>query len=461
MAFSRVLKNSLFCVAFALLLAMCASLTFPVKAQAANPKYAALVMDADTGLILFQRYPDKKVHPASLAKTMTILLAFEAIKRGDLTMNDRVIMSKHAASMVPSKLDLPVGSSIRVEDAIYALVTKSANDVAAALAEKIGGTESHFAVMMTRKARQIGMTSTTYRNASGLHDPAQITTARDQAKLAQYMLKAHRDKYHYFSTSNFTYRGKSYHNHNRLMETYKGMDGFKTGYIQASGFNLLASAKRDKRRLIGVVFGGRTSVTRNNHMKDILDQSWAKLDNMLLAQNAPIPQRKPESVVQLASMVPAAGREIARSWADLNPSILQGKAFSSLLGEGDIDPSEGKRLETGLLAISAVTGERSPYLNETEAIQKASTGSAATQKTDNSWSIQVGAFTSRVRTDKALRLAYSTLPGELQKGKVTIAPLKTKSGYIFRGRMGGFSKGEAQQACAIIKECLLVSPYAQ
>ena len=130
------------------------------------------------------------------------------------------------------------------------------------------------------------------------------------------------------------------------------------------------------------------------------------------------------------------------------------------MGEGDIDPAEGKRLETGLLAISAVTGHRSPYLDAAEAVQQASTGNTAAKR-DDTWSIQVGAFTSRVRTDKALRLAYNALPNDLQKGKVTIAPLKTKSGYIFRGRMGGFSKAEAQQACAIIKECLLVSPYAQ
>lgn len=457
MASSRVLKNFVLSLMAALLLIVCAVTVSSGSARAANPKYASFVVDADTGLILYQRYADKKLHPASLAKMMTILMALEEVKAGRLHLNDRVIISKHAASMVPSKLDLPVGSSIRVEDAIYALVTKSANDVAAALAERISGTESQFAVMMTRKARQIGMNSTTYRNASGLHDPAQITTARDQAKLAQYILRAHPDKYHYFSTRNFTYRGKNYRNHNRLMERYEGMDGFKTGYIQASGFNLVASAKRKNRRLIGVVFGGRTSRTRNDHMKDILDRSWAKLNSIIVAKNIPKPPRKPEAVVQLASIIPAASREIARSWADLNPRIMQGKAFSVLIGEGDFDPAEGKRLETGLLAISAITGKRSPYLETTQAVN----ASANKNIHPENWSIQVGAFTSRVRTDKALRVAYQTLPRDLKKGRVTIAPLKTKNGYIFRGRMGGFTKAEAQRACTAIKECLLVSPHAR
>ena len=172
-----------------------------------------------------------------------------------MSLKERVYISKHAASMVPSKLDLPAGSSIKVRDAIYALVTKSANDVAVALAEHIAGSERNFAKKMTRRAKQLGMHSTRFVNASGLHDPRQISTARDMAKLARTVIVNYPSYYRYFSRASFSYRGKTYKNHNKLLGSYAGMDGMKTGYIKASGFNLISSAVRGNRRLIGVVFG--------------------------------------------------------------------------------------------------------------------------------------------------------------------------------------------------------------
>ncbi|MCB1556154.1 MAG: D-alanyl-D-alanine carboxypeptidase, partial [Alphaproteobacteria bacterium] len=241
---------------------------------APNPRYASIVMDADTGMILSERYADKQVHPASLAKMMTLVLTFDAIAQGRLALNDRIVISRHAASMVPSKLDLAPGETIRVEDAIYALVTKSANDVAVALAEAIGGTETRFARQMTARAWAIGMNNTRFRNASGLHDRYQVTTARDMAKLARYILNEYPDYYPYFGTRHFSYQGKDYENHNRLLGRYTGMDGSKTGYIQASGFNLVASARRDGHRIVGVVFGGRTAKSRNAHMVALLDNGF-------------------------------------------------------------------------------------------------------------------------------------------------------------------------------------------
>lgn len=213
-------------------------------------------MDASTGKILSQSNADKMLHPASLTKVMTLLMLFDAIDSGKIKLNDRIYMSRTAASMVPSKLNIPAGSYILVKDAIYALVTKSANDVAVAIAEKLGKTESRFAMMMTKKARQMGMNRTRFMNASGLHHPKQVTTARDMAKMGRYLIAIQPRYYRYFATQSFKYRGKSYRNHNRLLGQYNGMDGIKTGYIQASGFNLLASAKRRDKRLIGVVFGG-------------------------------------------------------------------------------------------------------------------------------------------------------------------------------------------------------------
>lgn len=450
------------------LFAFCILAFGALPAQAAvNKKYASIVLDADTGMILHQRYADKILHPASLTKMMTLMMTFDALERGELRLRDRVVISRHAASMVPSKLDLPVGSTIRVEDAIYVLVTKSANDVAAALAEKLKGSEARFAAYMTTKAREIGMSNTRFTNASGLHDPNQVTTARDIAKMSQYLIRNYPQYYHYFSTRKFTYRGKTYRNHNRLIESYDGMDGLKTGYINASGFNLAASAVRNNRRIIGVVFGGRSSSTRNAHMKKLLDNGFAQLNSVLMASaNIPLPEKKPVTNMVLASMgnnvQPSSGYatdDIERDnpeWEAMN-EMMQGKAFSSMIGEGDIDPAASKRLETGLLAISAV---RNLNRSDTEANRNQRDAALQNDQRPKPWAIQVGAFTSRVKTESALRLATADLPDTLSNAVPIIVPLKTSRGWLFRARLSGFEKEEALQACRIIKDCLPVSPRA-
>lgn len=267
-----------------------------------NPKYAAIVMDAKTGEILMARHADSLRHPASLTKIMTLYMLFEAIDAGQIKMNDRIQISSFAAGKPPSKLGLPAGSTIRVEDAIKALVTRSANDIAAAIGEKISGSERKFAADMTARAKRLGMTRTVFRNASGLPDAQQVTTARDMARLSQKMLTDFPHYYHYFGVRNFEFRGANYHNHNRLLGSYNGLDGIKTGYINASGFNLVASAQRDGRRLIGIVFGGRTWKTRNDHMVKLLDQGFAEIAKRprsqlqyasLSSRNAPVPLPPP------------------------------------------------------------------------------------------------------------------------------------------------------------------------
>lgn len=462
-------------------------------AQAAsNPKYASIVMDAETGLILHQSNADKILHPASLAKVMTLMLTFDAIERGDLRLRDRVIISRHAANMIPSKLDLPVGSSILVEDAIYALVTKSANDVAVALAEKLGGSEKAFAAQMNRKAKEIGMNRSRFRNASGLHDRNQISTARDIAKMSRYLIKNYPAYYHYFSTRSFTYNGKTYRNHNRLMDRYEGMDGLKTGYISASGFNLAASAVRNNRRLIGVVFGGRTGARRNAHMATLLNRSFAKLDDILIAASAvPIPPRRPDLSYQLAAagnmLEPASGESdsplaqgsadtgadtdhgafdisdekaatISAKWASIN-AALQNGTFKALIGEGDYDPAISKRIETGLLAIAALKGDGRNTANTlTEQDNKSESVSIAALT--SGWAIQIGAFSSRSRTEAALKKAREQLPASLAGVESMIVPLKTKEGWLFRGRLSGYDKQQAASACQLIESCLMVSPRA-
>ena len=416
-------------------------------------------MDADSGVILHQRHSNKSLHPASLTKVMTLLLTFEALESGKIGLKDRVRMSSKAASMVPSKIGLPAGSSIRVQDAIYALVTKSANDVAVALAEHLAGSESNFAKRMTNKARDIGMSRTTFRNASGLHDKRQVTTARDMAKMARYVIHVYPDYYRYFSRKKFSYNGKTYRNHNRLMDSYSGMDGMKTGYIAASGFNLIASAKRGDRRIIGVVFGGRSSKTRNAHMKELLDMGFKKVKNLRIAKApVPIPPRKPAIAHAVAALTSHQSQAQAPSkTASLN-SVFD-KGFEELLGEGDYDIAMQKRLETGLMAISAHTGKDTPEITARAKPKLVSASYKPARINSNApWSVQIGAFTSRAATDSALQKTLKAMPSPYSKGQPLIAPLKTSEGWLFRARLTGYTKDEALAACNYVRDCLPVAP---
>lgn len=422
-----------------------------------NPRYASLVMDADTGLILHQRHANKSLHPASLTKIMTLLMTFEALEQGKIGLKDRVRFSKHATNMVPSKLGLPVGASIRVQDAIYILVTKSANDVAVALAEHLAGSERNFALRMTNRARDIGMSRTTFRNASGLHDKAQVTTARDMAKLARYMIIAHPDYYRYFSRKNFSYQGKTYRNHNRLMDSYSGMDGMKTGYIAASGFNLVASAVRNNRRIIGVVFGGRSSKTRNAHMAELLDMGFGKARNLHVAKaQIPVPKHKP-SVTQrvAAAKIPQQGQLTRQDkMASVNTALQNG--FAPLIGEGDFDPAASKRIETGLIAIAAHTSKKNRHAPQGRIVPVSQR--PVYIMSGAPWSVQIGAFTSRAATDKAIQKTLKSLPRAYADGQPMIAPLKTAEGWLFRARLTGYTKDEALAACNHIRDCLPVAP---
>ncbi|NJL07531.1 MAG: D-alanyl-D-alanine carboxypeptidase [Methylacidiphilales bacterium] len=220
--------------------------------------YAAIVVDANTGKVLHESEPDALRHPASVTKVMTLYMLFEQLEAGRLKLDSQLPVSPRAAAQDPTKLGLRPGSTIEVEDAIRALVTKSANDAAVVIAEAIGGDEASFAAMMTRKARALGMSRTTFRNASGLPNPDQVTTARDLSLLGRAIQERFPRYYRYFSTRQFAWRGNSIANHNKLLGRVEGVDGIKTGYTRASGFNLLTSAKRGGRHVVGVVLGGRT-----------------------------------------------------------------------------------------------------------------------------------------------------------------------------------------------------------
>ncbi|MEW6038223.1 MAG: D-alanyl-D-alanine carboxypeptidase family protein [Pseudomonadota bacterium] len=235
-------------------------------------------MEIESDRVLYEQNADEIRHPASLTKMMTLYLVFEALDQGRASLHDTFYASNYSASRSPSRIGLRPGDPLTVEEGILALVTCSANDAAATLGEGLAGSEPAFAAMMTRKARELGMSQTVFRNASGLPDVEQVTTARDMYRLGKALLKHFPQYYPYFSTSRFQYRGRSFHNHNHLLENYYGADGIKTGFVNASGFNLVASARRNGVRLVGVVFGGNSSFRRDAHMRDILDDGFAQIE---------------------------------------------------------------------------------------------------------------------------------------------------------------------------------------
>ena len=267
------LRRGLFAV-LALSLVLGAN-SVPIAAQSQeNSRYAAIVIDAATGEVLFARNADSRRYPASLTKMMTLYLAFEALSQGKANVNDVLTISPRAASQPPSKLGLAAGQTITLDDAMRATAVRSANDMALAIGEHIGGSEARFTNMMTLKAEQLGMTQTRYFTANGLPDARQITSARDQAILARAIMRDFPQYYSYFGLHDWAYNGRNYRNTNGLLPTGRGYDGMKTGYTNASGYNLAASAVRDGRRLITIVLGGRSTASRNAHVAELMDTGF-------------------------------------------------------------------------------------------------------------------------------------------------------------------------------------------
>jgi D-alanyl-D-alanine carboxypeptidase len=248
----------------------------PEARESYNPAFSSIIVDGNSGATLSANNPDASRHPASLTKIMTLYLLFERLDAGKMKLDTDMEVSAHASEQAPTKLGLRPGQTIRVEDAIKGLVTRSANDAAVVIAEAIAGDEGDFAKQMTRKARALGMTRTVYRNASGLPDDNQVTTARDQSTLGRAIQDRFPRYYRYFSTVAFNYRGHSIRNHNRLLGNVEGVDGIKTGYTRASGFNLVTSMRRGNRHLVGVVMGGRSGGSRDAAMRSLLAENLGK-----------------------------------------------------------------------------------------------------------------------------------------------------------------------------------------
>ncbi len=406
-----------------------------------NSKYASIVVDVGTGSILYESNANKVLYPASLTKMMTLLMLFEALDKGKIRLNERMYVSNHAASMPPSKVNLPVGGTIRVKDAIYLLVTKSANDVAVVVAERLGGNEKAFARKMTRKAKALGMSRTRFTNASGLHDKRQVSTASDMVKLARYLIFEYPQYYHYFSTKYYTYKGVRYKNHNNLLKKYKGMDGLKTGYIRASGFNLVASVNRDGRRVIAVVFGGKTAKRRDAHMANLLNKSYKKLARMgMLRKVPPKPYPRPSYDNLLVAQT-----EYQTEYDDDSYN----NSYSDI-GEGDFDPEHAIKVQEDLITLLSHTKAQK---------QMALARQAGLKLPEIRWTIQIGAFKTRTQTNRALHLALANLPDGLNNSIPSIYPVRIAEGkWLFQAKLSGYTEQEAKNACSFLKDCFVIKP---
>jgi D-alanyl-D-alanine carboxypeptidase len=383
----------------------------------------SIVIEAETGRVLSEMNADAITYPASLTKMMTLYLTFEALNSGRLGLDQYLPVSSEAASKSPTKLHLVPGDSVQVHDLILGIVTKSANDAAAVLAEGLAGSEPAFADRMTAKARQLGMTNTVYRNASGLPDPEQHTTARDEAQLALALYHDFPREYRYFATRQFFFRGRLIVTHNHLLDWYEGADGIKTGYIGASGFNLAASAVHNGRRLIGVVMGGASAGSRDREMAALLDQGFSDAG---------------------AGAVLVAGREAPP------PSVATSAA--PIVAETDQPEPVRPREKIGLLAKAArkIAARLSP-------VAKAEAAPISIDR----WSIQLGSFHAESAAEQAVRSA-ATVPGARGKLVQIVQPSKGAKEHVYRARLLNFSPQEAQGACAALHkkkmECSVVPP---
>jgi D-alanyl-D-alanine carboxypeptidase len=269
------------------------------KIAHAGYREAYIVVDANSGDVLDSYRADSYHYPASLTKLMTLYMTFEALEKGWLTPNQELKVSWTAARRSPSKLGLYANSKIKVHDAILAMITKSANDATTVIAEALGGTEKNFAKMMTKVAKELGMKKTTFKNASGLPNRKQKTSARDMAILAMALIHHFPQYYHLFKERKFTYKDYTHYTHNKLLRKYDGMEGMKTGFISASGFNIVATASKNGRRIIAVVLGKRTQKLRDKKTAKLLDKGFTNL--ILAKNNVPVPTKKPIEIQEAAS----------------------------------------------------------------------------------------------------------------------------------------------------------------
>ncbi len=457
-------RYKLICQALVCALALSA---IAVPPASASPKFSAITVDARTGQILFQDEPDGLRHPASLTKMMTLYVLFQDLKAGRINRDSELHVSARAASMAPSKLNLRAGSTITVDEAIKALVTKSANDVAATIGENLGGTESNFAARMTRVAHTIGMNNSTFRNASGLPNPQQYTTARDMATLGLRLMRDFPQYYPYFRITEFQFHGRTIRTHNKLVEHYAGTDGIKTGYIADSGYNLVTSTKRNDRRLVGVVLGARSSSTRGAFMMHMFEKMFAKahggttiaalagsskgvIDPLAKKSASEIAQAKTEKSADVASTeLASASADAATGPVDQNSgdedaadTVTTGSGPKVL--EANLDPPNKKPSKLPFAVVSA--SDQPATLN------------AAT------WNIQIGPYKHKAEAQARItQLLGKQIPALDGKAAFTDTVQSGKK-TIYHARFAGFDQMGAKMACLKISKlgasCMTVAPQS-
>ncbi len=464
------------------LFAIALSLSAVAQPAHADPKYAGIVVDAKSGKVLYGEDPDGLRYPASLTKMMTLYLTFEALEAGRFSLDSKVPVSANAAKEPPSKLFVKAGNSVTVDQAIRALVTRSANDIATALGEYIGGSEARFAQLMTNKARALGMTRTTYRNAHGLPNTAQMTTARDQARLGMALRQHFPQYYPYFGIRTFQYGKVTIGNHNRLVGSVKGVDGIKTGYTRAAGSNLATSAELDGRSIVAVVLGGRSSAARDATMRKLVAEYLPKATrggrSNLIAQMAPSAPATP--VPRTPSVVAEAsdGRQVAaldlpnsgplpdaryeqrdpRPTAPLAVPKVAAASASAYAGES----AQSRSATQALAAIAppasvpkreAAVSKRDVPSEPVDQVTTASTRATTSVSAMSGWVIQIGVSPSEKMALDLLHNAQDKGGKVLRSAKPFTVAFSNKGEQIYRARFGGFDDQKtAVDACNVLKK---------
>jgi len=476
-----------------------------------QPSYSSIVVDANSGAVMEASNADSPRHPASLTKIMTLYLLFERLEQGKIKLTTELPVSARAAAQAPSKLALKPGETIRVETAIRAIVTKSANDVAVILAEALAGDEASFANMMTAKARALGMMQTVYRNASGLPDDQQITTARDQAILGRAIQDRFPNFYPYFATRTFEFRGKSIRNHNHLLGALDGVDGIKTGYIHDSGFNIVVSARRANHHLIAVVFGGRTADARDARVRSLIDNNIniaavkrtappvvessqaaqvqarkeSKDDDRTasapvrmasaspVATDAPMPGStepiKPIAVKTVIvhsmhsaslSPLPSDNRQLAPAPPAANPvNVTTVTTVKSELSLPNTTP-QAQTAPAPSRSQSAATLAAPAKVASAEGNEPAAAAAAEPIKPRSGWIIQVGALPDEKEAKQRLEAARSKAKNWLGQADPFTERIEKGDKVLFRARFAGLEKDQAEAACKHLKRseipCMLL-----
>lgn len=423
------------------------------SAQAAinmtSPRYAALMMDADSGEIFYARNADAKRYPASLTKMMTLYLTFEALANGKIKLTDKMPVSAHAASMPQTNISLRKGQTLPVEAAIQNLVVRSANDAAVVLGEYLGGTEWDFALKMTAKARELGMKNTVFRNANGLPDTRQFTTARDMATLGIALRRDYPQFFPYFKIEVSNWNGVRYTSHNRVMLQYDGVDGIKTGYINMSGFNVVSSIKRNGHSLIGVVMGGQTGGDRDQHMMTLLDKAFATIAERgdqpsMIAADAPVPAPKPD----LAAEAPAAKlftlKSTDKPTSLIKPATQVNPKEASLVSSAEAKTPQQPNAQDHSSWFN-VSFNSKPTTTSTLEYQLASLGEAT--HFDGKWGIQVGAFANKDAAMEAAAKAVQVARVHLKNSQVNVTGGVGSESTIHRARLANLTEYQAKSAC--------------